>query len=216
VGLEITNAGGTHNGASCVTGATLMISDSYIHGNSSAGVSSSCSLTLDGNIINGNAGGGVKLTGGSCTVTNNIVAGNGSSTDGTAFGGVAIDRTTTVTSFSFNTVIKNHVTAGVGGVDCGTGTSKSISNSTVWDNDGTQLGAQCSTSTIVSGTGTASGSPVFTADGHLQAGAAGNSTCCVDKVASPSTPNADHDVDRSHRPQGTTGKWTIGANELSK
>ena len=41
-----------------------------------------------------------------------------------------------------------------------------------------------------------------------------NEACCVDKVTSPTTPNAGHDVDQTTRPLGTAGLWDIGAHEV--
>jgi hypothetical protein len=38
--------------------------------------------------------------------------------------------------------------------------------------------------------------------------------CCVDKVAAPGTPNADHDVDRTARPKGVGATpFDVGAHE---
>jgi hypothetical protein len=112
-------------------------------------------------------------------------------------------------------VANNHVAAGsTGGIDCGSANlnaPKNILDSIVFGNDGMQLGPTCMTTNVVS-----SGTVVLTADGKLQAGTPANTACCVDKVAKPDTPNSDHDFDNAHRPQGMTGKWTIGANELAQ
>jgi hypothetical protein len=54
--------------------------------------------------------------------------------------------------------------------------------------------------------------PTFTSDYHLVANDVTNGACCVDKIAAPGTPNADHDVDATHRPKGAS--WDIGAHEV--
>jgi hypothetical protein len=221
IGTNASGGGGNGSGGVSVTNGMATCSGNVINGNTTGpGLNvNGGTVTLDANTINGNGRGGIKLTGATYTITNNIVAANGSSADALSGPGVAIDSTSTSMGFAFNTVAKNHIQAGVGGIDCGAGGAKPILDSVVWDNDTTtssQLGTQCMTTNVVAGTGTAAGSPVFTTDYHLQANTAGNTSCCVDKVASPGTPNADHDVDRASRPQGATGKWTIGANELSQ
>ena len=58
--------------------------------------------------------------------------------------------------------------------------------------------------------------PAFTADYHLDVTATGlttNQGCCIDKVASATTPNASHDVDKGPRPKTAGTSLDIGAHE---
>lgn len=213
-GLFCSRSGGTAS-------ATVTVRNSSLHDSSSAGVDSSgCALQLDACNISINGGGGIKLASTSYTVTNSIVALNGPNGRG-----VTIDDTSTG-AFAFNTVVKNTVAAGVGGIDCGAGAAKAIKNSIFYQNTtsgGTQLGAQCALSTIVTvasddNRGTMSAmSPTFqgATNFHLVAGDTANLACCIDKVTTPGTPNADHDVDRTARPKGTAATpFDIGAHEV--
>jgi hypothetical protein len=200
--------------------AALALKNSAVHGSTSAGVeTAACAVTVDANIIGpSNAGGGVRVTGGTYVITNNIIANNGVG----AYPGVALDAAATGT-FAYNTVAKNRVTAGVGGIDCGAGAAKTIANSIVWKNDldaaSKQVGAQCTLATVVTGVGGGGGTtldPTFVSatDFHLASGAAANLACCVDKIAVVSGPNSNHDVDASKRPKGIVNAADIGAHEV--
>jgi hypothetical protein len=86
---------------------------------------------------------------------------------------------------------------------------------------GTQLGAQCTLTNVVTVAGDdnrglmVAMAPAFvsTTDFHLQASNAANTACCVDKIAAdPGTTNKDHDVDATMRPKGAG--WDYGAHEV--
>lgn len=220
-GVEITGAVGTHNGVSAGSGTTVTIKDANIHGNGGAGISATdCTLTVDASYIGpNNGGGGISLSGStSYSVTNSIVAGNG-----TTARGVTINDTATGT-FAFNTVASNSVSpASPGGVSCGLGAAKLIQSSVVVGNTssgGTQFAGNCMLQNVVTGPDGFMGAtmmmPTLDTTFRLKPNDAANQACCVDKIASPTTPNADHDVDFAKRPQGATGKWTIGGNELAQ
>jgi parallel beta-helix repeat protein len=224
-GLELVGQGTGSSGVKCAVttgGATVTVKNSLIDSSGAAGIDASgCSVTLDSNVISGNGGGGIKLASSTYTITNNIVWGNGSGAATAA--GVSLD-TSSAGTFAFNTVAKNTVTAGVGGVDCGTGAVKTLSNSIVWSNTlqtGTQLGPQCMLTNVVTVAGDdnrglmVATKPDFVSatDFHLQSGTSANTACCIDKiVTSPGTPNQGHDVDATTRPKGLG--WDYGAHEV--
>jgi hypothetical protein len=226
--LEGEGGGTTGAGAKCTVGnggATLSILHSLIKLSGQAGVhSSGCTLTVDGCVIGpSNVGGGIELVTTMYTVTNNIVAENGTAT----VPGVSIDNGSSGT-FAFNTVARNHVTASnIGGVDCGTiNPKKPLLHSIIWGNDldtagGTQIGAKCTLTSVVVGAdsttdpGAIKQDPSFTPDYHLKlndTANAGDGGCCVDKIMNPGTANSDHDVDSTHRPKGAS--WDVGAHEV--
>jgi len=219
-GLEVTAAAAGNEGIACSKSTgniSLAVRRSAVHDNNGAGISSSgCAVSVDATFVGpANAGGGIKLTSTQYTITNNFVFNNGTGSSP----GFAIDSGSTGT-FIFNTIAKNNVTAGVGGIDCGAGAMKLISNSIVWGNSvsgGTQIGPQCMLSNVVTGSGDSKGTmldPAFVSatDFHLQSGSSANLACCVDKIMNPTTPNADHDIDFSTRPKGAG--WDIGGHEV--
>lgn len=223
-GLELVGTG-TSPGVRCSIGTgagSFTLQNSLVRGSPGVGVESSgCKVDIDSSVITLNAGGGVKLTSTNYTVTNTIISANGSMAASSA--GVSFDNSSTGT-FAFNTVVFNTVMAGVGGIDCGTGTQKPILNSIVWKNttaSGTQLGAQCALTNVVTVAGDdnrgsmSAMAPSFVSatDFHLTPNSAANTACCVDKITSPTTPNRDNDIDGvRRRPKGAA--WDIGAHEV--
>jgi hypothetical protein len=226
-GLEFSGSGTPTPaaGVSCLRSAgsaNVTVKNSLIDNCGGAGVDSNgCTLAIDADIVSVNAGGGLKLASTSYTVTNSIISGNGSGAATSA--GVSLDNASSGT-FAFNTIAKNSVAAGVGGVDCGTGATKTLASSIVLQNTplgGTQLGAQCTLSNVVTVAGDdnrglmVATAPAFVSatDFHLLPSNAANTACCVDKVATdPGTANKDHDVDASKRPKGAG--WDYGAHEV--
>jgi hypothetical protein len=223
VALTDTTAATTAAGAFCSASpgatASLIIARSLLVNSGGDGVDSNdCALMLDSNEITSNHSGGVKVTGGSYAITNNIIAGNGNGLSGSVAGFVT-DSTATG-SFAFNTVAKNFVASGAGGIDCGT-TSHAITASIVDLNTmtaGTQFAGICTYTNVVAGstesaTGVTKLDPAFvstTANFRLDmtgTNATTNDACCVDKLTS----GPDHDVDQTPRPINV--KWDIGAFE---
>jgi hypothetical protein len=202
-------------------GATIALSvtRSRIASSGAHGIDSNgCAITLDANDITQNVGGGIKINGGSYTVTNNLIGANGNNSTATV-PGFTVDASATGT-FSFNTVAKNQVAAGVAGIDC-SAASHALSSSIVFGNTtaaGSQFAGACTYADVVAGvtegaTGPTKLDPAFvsTSDYRLDvtAGAAktANDACCIDKLAA----GPDHDVDGKHRP--VRAAWDIGAFE---
>lgn len=246
-GLFCSRSGGTAS-------ATVTVRNSSLHDSSSAGVDSSgCGLQLGACSIASNGGGGVSTSGGTLqldacniasnggaglqlggatnyTVTNTIIAGNGSGAPGVDLSSAAASGT-----FAFNTVAGNGgLVDNEGGIVCAsTGGDKIIAASIVAGNShnpmsgGTQFaGTKCVFQTVVVGTDSTSAAgvvkdkpPSFTADYHLKISdapsVAANQDCCINKLPAPTSPNADHDVDRTARPKGTGATpFDIGAHEV--
>jgi hypothetical protein len=221
-GFHISSAGGDAvfcppNGGT----ATLAIVDSAIEKSGGAGVNAlRCTVRLDRDLVDGNAGPGLHLdTGTSYSVTNTIVFGNG--------GGVTI-ATSATGDFRFDTVAMNMAAAGpFGGITCSGSTARLVEDSIVWGNatsGGTQIAGSCKLSNVVTGNDTFTGAvrldpsfvnPTATGDFHLKPMDAANGACCVDKVTAGdggATMLPARDVDGSHRPKGAG--WDIGAHEV--
>jgi hypothetical protein len=204
--------------------ASLTIARSLIVGSGADGVDSTkCILTLDANEITKNQGGGVSVTGGTYTITNNIISGNGNNTAATVPG--FLTDTTATGSFAFNTVAYNQVTGttAVSGINCST-TDHAISSSIVYNNTplvaGTQFANACTLTNVVVGmtdTVTSAGAiklnPALISAANVRldvsntANTTTNDMCCIDRLTS----GPDHDVDQTHRPINV--KWDIGAFE---
>jgi hypothetical protein len=222
-GLTLIGAGGATPGAGarCTVGvgaATLTIRDCKIQMSGGAGVDTNgCTITLDRNVIGpSNTGGGVILGGTtSYTITNNIIAGNGT-------GVPAVDIANMATgTFAFNTVANNGG-AGTGsppgGISC-PATARVIQSSIVVGNrltmaGGTQFFGNCTLMNVVTGADNFAGASMLSPDldaSFRLTSATANDTCCIDKVTSPTTPNASRDIDGSMRPKGAA--HDIGAHE---
>jgi hypothetical protein len=195
----------------------LTINASTISSNGGGGVSTTnCSVSIDASTISSN-GGGINVASGTYTITNSFIVGNGPGGRGVNFGDSATG------TFAFNTVAKNRVNSGVGGLNCGAGMAKTISASLVWANDleaGTQFVGKCSLDGVVTGLdafpNAGQKAIVFVDEGtlnyHLKPADPLNATCCIDQAKPPTSPNADHDVDLSKRPKGKG--YDFGAHEV--
>jgi hypothetical protein len=208
--------------------ATVTLKNSTVHDSGQAGVDSSgCTLTLDANVVSANKNEGITVSSATTyVITNNIISGNGASS---GIPGVTITDMASTGTFAFNTVATNGGNNTIeGGIACpSTGPTKLIANSIVAQNahnpmtNGTQFAGKCQLQNVVTGPDTFSGAnqaaPAFTADFHLDttAGAAltANQTCCIDKVPSATSPNANHDVDRGPRPKVPGTALDTGAHE---
>jgi hypothetical protein len=196
--------------------ATVTVAHSVIEDSGGVAVDNSgCSVTVDRTSFVNNHGGGLKSSAGSNVVTNSFLVRNGTLAVDIGLGGQLV--------FAFNTVTNNQGgTNGIGGISCpSSGASTTIQSSIVWNNvqnAGSQFVGKCVLQNVVTGTDTFPGAiqltPTFAtnANDYLAPNDAANKACCVDKVGAPTTPNADHDVDFSHRPKGTA--WDIGAHEV--
>jgi parallel beta-helix repeat protein len=207
---------------------TLTIKNSTIQMSGKEGVSSSgCKLTLDSNIISSNTNEGVNLNNSTTFIlTNNIIQNNGGLSSRP---GVSINDQGSTGTFAFNTVVSNGPGGGTeGGIVCpSAGNNVLIQNSIVTLNshnpatNGTQFAGKCQLSGVVTGPDSFSGAiqmmPTFVGpnDYHLDVGAGltANEQCCIDQIASATTANADHDVDRGPRPKVAGGMLDRGAHE---
>jgi hypothetical protein len=230
-GLELT--GTASPGIKCQAGtgaASLTVSGSSIHDSGKAGIDSAgCTLVADANVIAGNPGGGIHFAGASTThtITNNIIHDN----SGSGAYGVRLDDSPAGSIFAFNTVVANGPTGdtAAGGMICpATPPAALIQDSIIVGNShnttgGTQFAGQCQLQSVVVGTdSTTSGiqkTPAFTSDDHLDVSTptaqTTNADCCIDKLVAPGTPMADHDVDRTTRPKGSSATpYDIGAHEV--
>jgi hypothetical protein len=224
-GIWFTSSSGTtHSGVSCSQSTTgpfmLTIRNGVISNNGGWGVSSSCPVVLDADLIDSNAGGGLYIGAsfGSSTVTNSIISRNTTP---------AVSLTSAPVNLQFDTIVDNAGPAGGASIDC-TGGVVQIDNSIVVNNHtagGTQFGSSgCNLGTVVVGSDptTLPSNPIrmtpafvnaTNGDFHLDPTASANTACCVDKVTStPTSPNHDHDVDLDARPIGAG--WDLGADEV--
>jgi len=167
------------------------------------------------------------VTGTTYVITNDLIVDNGVTPGGLP--GVSIMDSASTGTFAFNTVAGNGAGNTLeGGIACPpNGTPKLIEESIVAQNahnpatNGTQFINKCMLQSVVTGPDSFAGAiqspPAFVSmtDFHLDVGAglAANQTCCIDKISAPTTPNADHDVDRGPRPKVAGGKDDIGAHE---
>ncbi len=202
--------------------ATVFINGGSITGNSGAGVSaSSATVFINGGSITGNSGAGVKLIESPFSITNTVIAANGTTMTATDAAGVKIDFSSalTPTTFRFNTVANNGNTSSQSGIRC-VSNQFDILDSIVWGNKGSQL-ATCSgllTGSHVQGSPQSqscgsSADPLLTGDYHL----APNSPC-IDKVACDLS--ITKDIDGDARPQTKAGTpastpCDVGADEVT-
>ena len=227
-GLELIGPGGgtPAAGAKCQVVAsgtpTLTILNSYIHGSGAYGVdSTSCTLTLDANIISQNTGGGVSINGGAIAVTNNLIVSNGLSGLGVLFQGAVTG------TWSFNTVAANKRTGtNAAAFNCSLATSvPPIQASIVWGNDkdgtGSSVGTGCSFSfTDIDDTTTPAGNNIKQ-DPMLTTGTLPStgdripaSSPCLNFVTAASGLSGalpKDDVDGNTRPRAMTGGYDCGA-----
>lgn len=223
-----------NNATSSAASGTLVVRNSGLHDSSGEAITNSgCTLVADANIIGtwgsagGNLGGGIVLTGNNVsTITNNIIAGNGSVTTGTT-AGITIGNGSTV-NIAFNTIVYNTIMGGgAAGVDCGSLAPKTIANTIFYKNGttgGTQIiGSMCTLVDVATFAGDDTkgsmtpGAPGFVSltDFHLVPKNTVNEACCVDKVSqamAAAIPNSGHDVDQTTRPVGKA--YDIGAHEV--
>jgi hypothetical protein len=163
-GLEILGGGVNNPGFSVGNDGLFTVRNGQVRDLASYGVwCDGGTLTLDRVWVTGNSKGGVLLDECQATITNSVIAHNG--TESSDFGGV--DVKTPGSSFSFfnNTLVSNRASSGkAAGVRCDV--SATIVNSVLWWNTPTNSDAQCSYAysnlgEVVAGVGNISGTPSF-------------------------------------------------------
>lgn len=233
-GIKVKAGGSGQHGIACSStsspGPTLAIRQSIITGVGGAGVSANqCNVTIERSSIStnqgtgitisnstvtidrstigpSNSGGGIKLTDSKYSISNSFIVANGLLAPGVSLLG------TSSGTFAFNTVAKNQVNAGTGGIDCGGGETRAIENSIIWGNIPSNTGPACM---LVKSVTTPAMDPNFknatgpNFDFHLDGTTPANLACCIDQIDSSPV---DHDFDGTKRPQGT--KWDVGAHEI--
>jgi hypothetical protein len=217
------------DGIFCSSGGTIAVTNSLIDGASGAGIhTTNCTVIIDANEITNNHSGGIVIdTGTTYVMTNNTIHDN----SGVGTFGVQLNDTRPGSYFAFNTVAVNGpgTNTAAGGVICNnvkaTIMDSIIASNSKTSDTGTQIGGtMCSLQSVVVGTdstvdtGAIKKPPQLTSDGHLdlssQSAVQLNSECCINQLGTPSTPNSDHDVDRTARPKGTgSTPYDIGAQE---
>lgn len=143
-GLHVHDAGGGANGdgVRCAVTSTgtpsVTVREMTINGCSGQGVdAASCTVAIDRSTLSGNTGGGVSISGGSATLTNNMIDLNGGLTS--TIGNVKLDSLTAL-SFDFNTVADGAVSTGfAAGVQCTAATPLTLSDSIVFGSAATQV-----------------------------------------------------------------------------
>jgi len=229
-GIRVTGAQGASNppGIRCqiVTAGTpsLRLRRGTIDNNSVGVAATECALTIEQSTIAGNVRGGVSISGGTFTLTNNMIVANGSPTS--TIGGVSISQIAAGSPLilDFNTVTANGGLSGARtGVDCAQiFTPLTFSNNIVYGNQVTGSGSQVGGSNCsfaysdigpqaVVGTGNINMDPLFVdatnGNYHLQAGSP------AQNAADP-TAGLAVDLDGDVRPRG--GRSDMGADEVTE
>jgi Right handed beta helix region len=229
-GIRITGAQGAANppGIRCqvvTAGApTLHLRRVTLDNNSVGVAATNCALTIERSTISGNTRGGVSISEGTFTLTNNMIVANGSVTS--MFGGVSIGQISAGSPhvFAFNTVTVNGGADGtVTGVECNQVTTPLVfSNNIVYGNQVTGAGSQvggnnCSFTysdigpQTVAGTGNIDMDPLFvdptSGNFHLQAASRARDTADPDATLAV-------DIDGDLRPHD--GRSDMGADEVTE
>ncbi len=223
-GLRIhEGAGTTGDGVRCTDSTgnpTVTLSAVTVDTNGGKGITATgCALTVTRSVIRGNTAGGVVISAGTFTLTNNWIVGNGVST--LPNGGVTIQNTTGTGAhvLDFNTIADNNSSASFPGVSCGTiGGALTFANNIIYANESAaQVGGDLMCTHAYSnigpiaesGTGNINMAPDFvgagTGDFHLAAGSPGIDV--ADMAAALTI-----DLDGDDRPQN--GRSDMGADEV--
>jgi hypothetical protein len=216
-GIEIGDrtTSNSQDGVYCSTTATVSLSvlrGAIQHSGKIGLESSGCNVTLDGDNVTANLGGGLAFSSGGYTVLNTFIVQNLSTT------GPAVLIASATGTFQFNTVADNSYTGHAGGASCGSGDGKMLESSIFWNNGvGGEFAGNCiysyvNSESALSGLGNFTGDPKFIGSGDYRLG---SGSSCVDKVSSTVDGGAamlpDHDFYGTHRPLGSA--WDVGAQE---
>ena len=219
-GLEMATAGGDLLLCNSTAGTmpTLEVTRSYLHNGQGVGAHGNrCKLTIRRSVLAENGQGGVLSEGGGdLLVENSFIAANRGTGVRAADGGALVQFCTIVANGSV-------ISDASGGVDCGTGSGRSVVGTLLYLNakplaGGTQVSSSCKmTDSATDDSSFPNGSnnhfkakPDFVSmtDLHLRRGT-GSNACCIDQIA---TSTVKVDYDGTPRPQGP--KWDIGATEV--
>jgi hypothetical protein len=217
--LVVTAKGG--NGVNCQNGSFTAYRSQFVGSSQSGVYANNCNLLLDADWIDGNSGGGIYIGGGNFQVFNSIITNNINQ------GGLYQLGSGTTTAFVNNTVADNKASGTIAGVNCSTTSALLVRNSILWNNKGTagtivaetncssdfdasddpSAGPQSTIDLTIQMPGFTGTTPSSPASYHLASGSP-----CISEATPMTAP--DHDYDLEPRPDATTLKPDIGADEL--
>jgi hypothetical protein len=133
-------------GVRCEQGGVLRLFRSAVRGARSVGVDASgCDVTIERSRLTDNAGGGLRLDGGTFVIVNNVIARNGGAS--TDFGGISISNVSggDPHRVEFNTLTRNNAQENIQGVRCASVTKLvALSSNIIYANPSAGVGLQIS------------------------------------------------------------------------
>jgi hypothetical protein len=225
-GLHVHDAGGGANGdgirCAVTTSGTpsLTVRQLAIDGCTGQGIdAASCTVTIDRSNISANTGGGVSISGGAATLTNNMIDRNGGLSS--TIGNVKIDSVTAL-SFDFNTVADGATSnaAFATGVQCTAVTPVTLSDSFIFGSAAVQVSAtNCSFAyTLSNQTISGSGNATTSAPGFINPTQNNYHIATTSPAVAAANPAAtiDVDFDGDARPMPAGTHDDIGADEVNQ
>jgi hypothetical protein len=206
-GIGIRCEGGSDGTGGVRNNGTLSVIESAIQDSETTGILATfCDVAVRRSTIDGNKGGGLRLSDGNFSITNSLIVNNGLTTVNTV-GGVNLSNTLNVV-FVNNTVAGNRADGETtGGVTCGR-PGITLYNTILADNDGGNIFA-CDEESTESQT-------TLSAACNLQLGVykPATSSTCIDGGNNDAVTNNNLVADREGEPRIKSGAVDIGAFEV--